>query len=280
MSSPIITLNESKLMRNYIAEHSGIALPEDKTYLLDTRLSGLLAESGCADYIALLRLAVDEPSQNLKNRLIDAMTTNETLWFRDIHPFTILKDKVMPTLANELRSGTRRKVRIWSAASSTGQEPYSIAIALRELCRTEAGLRPEHIEIVATDISPTVLAAARTGCYDSIALGRGLSDDLRNRYFRRNGNCWVVDDEIKRMVQFQRFNLQESPFSLGVFDIVFCRYVAIYFNERFKRDLYARFARVLAPGGSLFISAVENLRGISEEFQPHEHAGGTYYQLN
>lgn len=269
---------EFKLLRDYIEEHSGIALSEDKSYLIDTRLSNIAAEAGCTDFAALHTRAVLDTSKQLRGRMIDAMTTNETLWFRDSHPFAILREQLIPPLVAAIRSGTRRSIRIWSAASSTGQEPYSIAIAARELCRTEAGLRPEMIEVVATDISPTVLNTARAGRYDHAALERGMPAELKARYFRREGETWVVDEEIRRMVRFEGFNLQDSPARLGRFDIVFCRYVAIYFSEPMKKRLYANIADAIGPGGHLIISAIENLRGLSTRFEPMEHAGGTYYR--
>lgn len=269
---------EFKLMRDYIAEHSGIFLEEDKAYLLDTRLSTLVAETGSSDFTGLHKKAVSDPTKTLRNRIIDAMTTNETLWFRDDHPFVILKEKLVPPLAAALRSGARSKIRIWSAASSTGQEPYSIAMTMRELCRTESGMRPEHIEIVATDISPTVLEFARAGRYGESALNRGLPSEFRSRYFRPDGEAWTVDREIKDMITFRPFNLMDSPMGLGPFDIVFCRYVAIYFTQEKKTRLYDGIAHALNRDGALIISAVENLRGISSMFEQQEHAGGSYYR--
>ena len=279
-TTPPIKPAEFKVLRDYIEQHCGISLSEDKSYLVDTRLSSIVVEAGCTDFAGLHQRALIDPTKQLRDRMIDAMTTNETLWFRDQHPFTILREKLIPPLAAELRGGTRRQIRIWSAASSTGQEPYSIAIAVRELCRTEAGLRPEMVEIVATDISPTVLKAARSGLYDNAALQRGMPPDLKARYFRHEGEMWLVDEEIRDMVRFEEFNLQDSPARLGRFDIVFCRYVAIYFSETMKKKLYARIADAVGPGGHLIISAIENLRGLSTRFEPQEHAGGSYYRCS
>ena len=274
----MITAAEFKLYQGYIARHCGIALGGEKIYLVDSRLRELLDETGCPDFGALYRLAVDDSSHHLRNRIVDAMTTNETLWFRDGHPFTILKEKLIPQLVEQLRSGARSRIRIWSAACSTGQEPYSIAMVARDLCRTVRGLRPEHVEILASDISPTALSIAQTGRYDENSWKRGLPEEFGQRYFRQDGQTRVVDDEIKRMVTFQKFNLQDVLDIRARFDIVFCRYVAIYFSEDFKRTLYQGLARTLEPGGYLVISAVENLRGICEDFEPLEHAGGTYYR--
>ena len=278
MGPEMITATEFKLLRGYIAEHCGIALGDEKSYLVDTRLCELLQETGCVDFGALYRLAVHDSSHQLRNRIMDAMTTNETLWFRDGHPFTILKEKLIPQLVEQLRSGARSRIRIWSAACSTGQEPYSIAMVARDLCRTVRGLRPEHVEILASDISPTALSIAQTGRYDENSWKRGLPEEFGQRYFRQDGQTRVVDDEIKRMVTFQKFNLQDAPDTLGRFDIIFCRYVAIYFSDDFRRILYARLARTMEPNGYLLISAVENLRGVCAAFEPLEHASGIYYR--
>jgi chemotaxis protein methyltransferase CheR len=276
--SNAISSAEFKLLRDYIAEHSGIFLEEEKAYLLDTRLYGLLAETGSSDFTGLHKKAVSDSTKTLRNRIIDAMTTNETLWFRDEHPFTILKEKLVPPLAASLRSGARSRIRIWSAASSTGQEPYSIAMTMRELCRTESGLRPDNIEIVATDISPTALEFARAGRYSESDLNRGLPAEFRSRYFRADGDRWTVDQEIKDMITFRLFNLMDSPMGLAPFDVVFCRYVAIYFTPEKKSRLYDGIAGTLNPEGALIISAIENLRGVSTLFEAIEHAGGTYYR--
>ena len=278
MDGEIITAGEFKLLQAYIAEHCGIALGVEKSYLVDMRLGELLKETACLDFRALYRLAANDTSNQLRSRIIDAMTTNETLWFRDGHPFTILKEKLIPQVAEQLRSGALSRIRIWSAPCSTGQEPYSIAMAARDWCRTERGLRPEHVEVLASDISPTALAIARAGRYDESSSKRGLPEEFRKRYFRHDGQTQVVDDEIKRMVTFRQFNLKDSPDTLGRFDIIFCRYVAIYFSDDFRRILYRGMARALEPGGYLLISAIENLREVCADFEPLEHASGIYYR--
>ncbi len=278
MNRDTITVDEFNLLRTYIEQHCGIALGEEKAYLVETRLAGLLAETGCADFGAFHRLASADGSTALRDRIVDAMTTNETLWFRDQHPYTILRERLLPPLAEEIRQGSRFRIRIWSAASSTGQEPYSIAMAILEFCRVNPGIRPEHFEILATDISPSALFLAKAGRYDSAAMARGMPDALRELYFDPAGPVWAVKEEVKRMVSFRRFNLQDPIEPLGKMDIVFCRYVAIYFSESFKRRIYAGIARILAPSGHLIISAVESLRSLTDEFEALSHANGTYYR--
>ena len=275
-----ISTNEFKLLRDLIEKLCGIALGDEKAYLIETRLAGLLAENGCTDFGSFYRLVAHDPNPKLRDKIVDAMTTNETLWFRDTHPFLILREKLLPKLAEDLLSGNRFRIRIWSGASSTGQEPYSIAMSIHEFCNANPGVRPDQFEILATDISPSALMLAKLGRYDSAAVNRGLPDNLRNRYFHPDGNVWVANDDLKKLVTLRKFNLQDSMEPLGRFDIVFMRYVTIYFSEPFKQQIYKGVARLLAPEGNLIISAVESLRGISDDFTQQSHAGGSYYRCS
>ncbi len=278
MGREAISEVEFRLLRDYIEEQCGIALSEDKAYLVETRLAGLLAETGSTDFGSFYRLAASGARPDLKDRIVDAMTTNETLWVRDGHPFRILRERLLPELGEHLRAGRRFRIRIWSAASSTGQEPYSIAMEVLEHCRRTPGLNPEQFEILATDISPSALFLARAARYDSSAIGRGLPEEMKARYFTQAGPVWSLNEEVKRMVTLRRFNLQDPLASLGRFDIVFCRYVTIYFADAFKKRTYEGIAELLAPEGFLIISAVENLGGLSGAYQNLSHGGGTYYQ--
>ncbi len=278
MGTEPITPVEFKLLRDYIERHCGIVLGEEKAYLVETRLAGLLAETGCRDYGTFYRLASAEAGNTLRDKIVDAMTTNETLWFRDGHPFQILREVMLPEFSKQLMEGGRFRIRIWSAAASTGQEPYSIAMTILEHCRLNPGLRPDQFEIVASDISPSALFLARAGRYDAGALGRGMPEDLRDRYFRQEGQVWALDESVKRLVTLRKFNLQDPMDSLGRFDIVFCRYVTIYFSDPFKRQIYEGIARLTSPGGYLFISAVENMHGHADLFETRSHGSGTYYR--
>lgn len=278
MGLDAITPNDFKLLRDYIERHCGILLGDEKVYLVETRLAGLLVETGCRDYGSLYRLAISETGTELRDKIVDAMTTNETLWFRDGHPFQILREILLPEFGQQLLKGQRFRIRIWSAAASTGQEPYSIAMTILEYCREHPGIQPTQFEILASDISPSALFLAKAGRYDEGAMGRGLPDELRDRYFHREGPVWVLDESVKRLVTLRKFNLQDSMEPLGRFDIVFCRYVTIYFSEAFKRQIYEGIARLTAPGGYLFISAVENLQAHADLFEPIHQASGTYYR--
>ncbi|WP_306600133.1 protein-glutamate O-methyltransferase CheR [Geothrix sp. 21YS21S-2] len=278
MGTETIQPSDFRLMREYIEKNCGIVLGEEKAYLVETRLAGLLMETGCMDYGELYRRAASETGTAMRDRIVDAMTTNETLWFRDGHPFEILRTVLLPELAAPLVAGLRFRIRIWSAASSTGQEPYSIAITILEFCRNNPGVRPDQFEILASDISPSALFLARAGRYDAAALGRGMPDELRARYFRQEGQVWVVDDAVKKMVTLKKFNLQDPLDPLGRFDIVFCRYVTIYFSEAFKRQIFEGISRLTAQGGYFFTSAVENLQTSEDLFAPIYHGSGTYYR--
>jgi chemotaxis protein methyltransferase CheR len=275
-----ITLTEFQLLRDYIEEQSGICLSKDKAYLLENRLSSIIESYKCRDFSEFYYIMKGGQYKELKDKLIDTMTTNETLWFRDTHPYSILKEKVLPSFVQAVKEGKKDKIKIWSAASSTGQEPYSIAITVRDFCMGQNIIKKEMVQITATDISDSCIEKAQAGKYDSIAMSRGITQEQLNRYFvKESVNHYSINQEIKNMVKFQKFNLQDNPIVLEPhFDLVFMRYVAIYFSDEFKKGLYNRLARILSPKGFLVIGAVETLRGLSEDFDMLSHAGGLYYQ--
>lgn len=268
-------------MRDFIEEQSGICLSKEKAYLLESRLAHFMEEYKCKDFSEFYYIIKGGAHKGLKERLIDAMTTNETLWFRDIHPYVILKEKILPSFAKDVKEGKKNKITIWSAACSSGQEPYSLAMTAHNYIIGQNVLKKDMVSIMATDISETVLKKAQAGVYDSLAMSRGVNPEQLNRYFTQNCNSgsYVVNKDIKDMVKFQKFNLQDNPVVLEPhFDLVFMRYVAIYFSDTFKKSLYSRLARVLSPNGFLVVGSVENLRGLSEDFNMNSHASGIYYQ--
>lgn len=271
--------NEFKLLREFIEKSCGICVGDEKAYLIESRLSGIMVQMGCSTFSDFYQKTVNDKSLGLRDKIVDAMTTNETLWFRDGHPYKILEEMVFKQMADEIMQGRRKRIRIWSAACSTGQEPYSIAMALQEFARRHSVLPLEFVEIVATDISPSALFLAQAGRYDKLSISRGLPEEMRNRYFQSSGNLWILKDNIKKMVTFRKFNLQEDFGGLGRFDIIFCRNVAIYFSERFKRDLFRRFASLLRPDGYLFIGASESLTGYSAEYLMMTLDKGMYYRV-
>jgi chemotaxis protein methyltransferase CheR len=270
---------EFKALRDYIEKSCGIALGDEKAYLVENRLAGLLAEANCSSFSELHRKAVNEPGLGLRDKIVDAMTTNETSWFRDVVPFEILCDEVFKKYTQEIASGQRNKIRIWCAACSTGQEPYSIAIKLQEYARKISAFPLQNTEIIATDISPSVLFLAIAGRYDQISMSRGMPLDIKDRYFTNTGKIWVLSDAIRKMVTFKKLNLQENFIALGKFDIVFCRNVMIYFSDAFKRQLFVRFADILNKEGYLFLGASESMNAYTDRFTMISQNRRIYYQV-
>jgi len=272
-----IDANEFHLLRDYIEQNCGIFLPEEKIYLVSTRLTSMMVESGCNSFAELYHKALADDTFRLRDKIVEAITTNETFWFRDESPFVILAEELLKKFAAEIASGKRSKIKIWCAGCSTGQEPYSIAMTVLEFARKQQVLKPEHVEIVGTDISSAVLYLAMAGRYDSLAISRGLPQELKNRYFDPDGNVWVIKNAVKTIVQFQKLNLQEDFRHLESQDIVFCRNVLIYFSNEFKKDILKRISRVLGPGGHLFMGASESLFNLTREYRMLRHTMGFYY---
>jgi chemotaxis protein methyltransferase CheR len=274
-----ISDNEFECMKEYIEKNCGILLTNQKAYLVESRLTHILIESGCQNYRDLYLKAKMDTSFKLRNKIIDAMTTNETLWFRDQAPFDFLAKTILKNYLKELVGQTRQKIRIWSAACSTGQEPYSIAMIIQEFARLNPSFPIESVEIIATDISPTALFLANAARYDQIAISRGLPDDIKNRYFSQDQKTWKLNDPVKKMVKLQKLNLQDSFTSLGMFDIIFCRNVAIYFSDAFKSDLFTRIAKALTTNGYFFVGASESLSFYSNLFKMYTSDRVVYYQV-
>lgn len=275
-----LTDNEFKLFRKYIEDKCGIDIPEGKAYLIETRLSRLLVDSGLSSFEELYHLIIRSNDQNMAERVIDAITTNETLWFRDKSPWVILEKVFLPRFVDMLRSGQRRKIRLWSAAASTGQEAYSTAMCIDSwLMRNGINdITLSNFEIMATDISQTVIDMARTGRYDAISVMRGLDPLIRDRYFKKDGTVWEVDNRIKSHVKFQQFNLQSSYMLLGKFDIVFCRYVLIYFSDMLKENVFSKLFGTMEEGGALFLGSSELYEKIGSFFEMAHVENAVYYR--
>ena len=276
---PKLQPEEFALIRRWVEEISGISVDDRKTYLIENRLGGLVTEHRCSSFGEFYQKFKNSCPPALRDRIIDQMTTNETLWFRDLHPFTILREILLPLYCQEIAAGKRRSIRIWSSACSTGQEPYSLAILLLEAMRTNNHLKRTVIDIIASDISDSALAQARSGSYDNIAVNRGLPPEYRKRYFTDEARLWHLTSEVKKMVRFEKFNLQDPFSKLGSFDIIFCRNVAIYFSESFKRELFAKYARILVKGGILFLGSSESISLYSNDYDMLEHNRGIYYRV-
>lgn len=273
MKNGVLTPDEYQAFRAFLEDACGIVLGDNKHYLVVSRLNRLLGEEGIETLGELVQRLKGARRDGLRERIIEAMTTNETYWFRDGYPFEVLKSRILPELAE-----TRAPVRIWSAACSSGQEPYSISIAVQEFLGARPGVLGA-VEVVATDISPGILKTARDARYDAMAVGRGLSEERKRRFFIDRGEQWEVRPEIRGRVRFTSANLLQSYSLLGRFDVIFCRNVLIYFSSDSKRDIIGRMARALNPGGYLFLGSSESITQYSDQFELVRCNPGVVYRL-
>ncbi len=274
-----ISSEEIKLITKYIYEISGIYLDESKKYLLETRLNTIAEEQGCLSYQDFFKKAKADGTKVIERKIIDAISTNETLFFRDTGPFQLLQHKIFPELIDartSKNSPLKTSLKIWSAASSTGQELYSVAIVLQELL---GDLSKYNVKLLGTDISDAAVAQASSGKYNKFEIERGLARDKLTKYFTMSGQTWKVNDQIRSMANFRKINLMLPFTGLGKFDIVLCRNVAIYFTLEDRKKLFNKIADVLEPDGYLIIGSTESLTGICPRFIPKRHLRSIFYQL-
>jgi chemotaxis protein methyltransferase CheR len=265
-----VTPQDYDFLRRLLKERSGLDLSADKQYLVESRLIPLARKAGMPG-IAELVQKMKGGAEALTSEVVEAMTTNETFFFRDKIPFDHLREAILPAML-KARAG-RRSLRIWSAACSTGQEPYSIAMCLKEKAQELAGWR---IEIVATDLSLEVLEKAKSGIYSQFEVQRGLPVQLLVKYFSQVGEVWQISPEIRGMVQHRQLNLLQDFSHLGKFDVIFCRNVLIYFDQDTKTGIFKRLAKSFEPDGMLLLGAAETVVGISDAFRPHPDRRGLY----
>lgn len=255
----------------FLKTKAGIVITAEKAYLVENRLAPVARKHGMAGTSEVLSKLRQAPAAALVNDVLDAMTTNETLFFRDQRPFDQFREKVIPELME--RNAASKRIRIWCAACSSGQEPYSLAMLFNELGPKVAGWR---LEIVATDISKTILDRARKAEYSQFEVQRGLPITMLVKYFEQKGEAWALKQDIKSKVQFREFNLLESPRALGQFDVVFCRNVLIYFDHPTKAEILARIAGVMPANGHLFLGGAETVLGVSDKFAAAPGLRGIY----
>jgi chemotaxis protein methyltransferase CheR len=268
---------ERQNVAQYIHSICAITLDRSKDYLIEGRLSTVMEEIGCTSFTQLVSRARSDPNGSVKRRIIDQITTNETLFFRDSSPFELLRHKIVPEIIDRrTRSGVAVPIRIWSAACSTGQEIYSIAILLKELL---GDVSRYNIRLVGTDISDQAIARASEGIFSQIEIARGLTDAARDKSFASHPRGWKLRDEIRAMASFRKMNLMEDFSSLGRFDIIFCRNVAIYFNEADRTSLFNRVEQRLENDGYLVVGAMESLSGICPRFESKRHLRSVFYQI-
>ena len=268
---------ERQNVAQYIHSICAITLDQSKDYLIESRLSALMADIGCSSFTQLVSRSRSDASGVVKRKIIDQITTNETLFFRDSSPFDLLRFKIIPEIIDR-RSRSKQVVpiRIWSAACSTGQEIYSIAIVLKELLGDLSGYQ---IRLIGTDISDQAIAQASEGIFGQVEIARGLTDAAREKFFLPHAKGWKIRDEIRAMVSFKKLNLMDDFSSLGKFDIIFCRNVAIYFNEQDRISLFKRIAQRLETDGYLIVGSMESLSGISTQFESKRHLRSVFYQI-
>jgi chemotaxis protein methyltransferase CheR len=269
-----ITPADYQAFQQFLQDACGIQLGLGKEYLVSSRLSGLMKEAHIGTVGELLQKLRAPVQSQLKVKVIDAMTTNETFWFRDIGHYILLKETILPDL-NKQRGGS---IRIWSAACSSGQEPYNISMIAEEYESKYGRGRPVSIE--ATDISSKILVEAKKGVYCGLAVERGLTVEQQRRFFTPlKEQCLEVKPEVKRRVNFRSLNLAGNYHAMGKFDVIFCRNVLIYFSNELKKDIVDRLANVLNPGGYLFLGSTESINQLSNRFDMKVGHGGISYRL-
>ena len=255
----------------FLRDRSGLVVTADKGYLLDSRLGPLARRNGCkdvADLIGRLRSGRDD---TLARLAVEAMTTNESFFFRDQKPFDHFKVSSLPHMLRE-RAG-KRSIRIWCAAASSGQEPYSLAIMLKEAAEA---LRGWKIEIVATDLDREILERAKCGMYSQFEVQRGLPIQMLVKHFKKRDMLWQIDDSLRAMVQFKEFNLLNDPRALGQFDIVYCRNVLIYFDPPTKGRVLDGIAGLMPADGFLYLGGAETVLGVTNRFAAIPNERGVY----
>lgn len=269
-----ITPTEFEYVQTLIQQRAGIVVEAGKEYLVESRLVPLAQQEGFASLQEFLGVLRANPLDPLHRKLVQAMTTNETLFFRDVRPFELLRDKIVPELI--ARRAAERRLTFWCAASSTGQEPYSVAMLLREHFPE---LQVWNVRFVASDLSVDALARAIRGRYTQLEVNRGLPARLLVKYFTKHGEEWQIRDEIRRAIEFRELNLAEPWSFLPRLDVIFMRNVLIYFSLETKREILRKAARLLGPDGYLFLGGAETTLNIADEFEPVSEGKATCYRV-
>ena len=265
-----MTPPDYEYLRKLLKDHSGLDLSADKQYLIESRLLPLSRKCGVPGIGELVQ-KMKSGSSSIIAQVVEAMTTNETFFFRDKIPFDHFRDTIMPEMLKARAS--RKSIRIWCAAGSTGQEPYSLAMSLKEMGAALAGWR---VEIIATDLSTEVLEKSKSGVYSQFEVQRGLPIQLLVKYFKQNGELWQVSPELRAMVQHRQLNLLHDFSQLGTFDIIFCRNVLIYFDQDTKINIFGRLAKAMEGDGFLVLGAAETVVGLTDVFKPFPDKRGLY----
>ncbi len=265
-----MTPPDYEYLRKFLKDSSGLDLSADKHYLIESRLLPIARKASLPGITELVQ-KLKGGSTPIANQVIEAMTTNETFFFRDKVPFDHFREAIMPEVLQTRAS--RRSIRIWCAAGSTGQEPYSLAMCLKEMSAALAGWR---VEILATDLSLEVIEKSKAGLYSQFEVQRGLPIQMLVKYFKQTGELWQINPEIRAMVQHRQINLLHDFSQLGVFDIIFCRNVLIYFDQDTKINIFRRLAKSTESDGFLALGAAETVVGLTDVFKPYPERRGLY----
>lgn len=268
-----IATHEFEYLRKLVRDHSAIVLDADKAYLAESRLAGIASSNQCRTVSDLIFRLRTEPFHEAHGRVLDAMTNNETWFFRDLGPFLAMERVILPELLKKRSS--EKRIRIWSAAASSGQEAYSTAMLLH----SKFNLPNWEYVIRGTDISSSILERARTGKYTQMEVNRGLPANLLARYFHKEGSAWYIGSEIKKKVTFELLNLAESWPATPSFDVIFLRNVLIYLDMETRRKILTRVRRVLRPDGFLFLGCAESMLNVDESFERIQFESSAYYRL-
>jgi chemotaxis protein methyltransferase CheR len=255
----------------YIYDQTGLVLGPDKMYLIESRLAPLARKYNVASIDLLVGQLRTSKTADLQRDIVDAMMTNESFFFRDGKPFEQFRQLVLPGLLQS--RAAKKSFRIWCAAASTGQEPYTLAMILKE---EAAKLNGWRVDIVGTDISHEALERAKSGLYTQFEVQRGLPIQLLVKYFKQQGDKWQIAPEIRTAVQYRSFNLLSDFAGLGNFDVIFCRNVLIYFDQKTKGTILDRMAKLLPTDGLLYLGGAETVLGVTERFQPMPGQRGIY----
>jgi len=286
--SAVMTNEDYKTIIKYVFDICGIVLGDDKQYLIEQRLSPILEEFGCETFSQLAQKLNSGAATFLtREKMLNAMTTNETSFFRDEHPYVTFREKIMPDMMELVKTRKERawqrrgpKVKMWSVAASTGQECYSMAMLIAEVVNNKGmGLVTlEDFGILGTDISSKVLSKAVEGKYGPLEVARGLDPEMRKRYFLQEGEFYVISNTIRHLVEFKALNIQDQFTQIGSFDVIFCRNILIYFTDDAKRRILSQLYQVLAPNGYLLLGSAENMYNLNDEFATERYGATTVYR--
>ncbi|HEV2673406.1 MAG TPA: protein-glutamate O-methyltransferase [Aliidongia sp.] len=270
-----MNIDDFNLLSKLIKDRSGLTLTKDKAYLLESRLLPVARKWNLKSLDELVMRLRTRSEAGLVRDVVEAMTTNESFFFRDIKPFDQFKQVVLPYLLQNRTAA--RSIKIWSAACSSGQEPYTLGMIMKEERQRLIGW---NLDILATDLSTEILAKAQAGLYSQFEVQRGLPIQLLVKYFKQAGDRWQIDSAVREMVRYRPFNLLDELSGLGQFDIIFCRNVLIYFDQPTKQMVLERMAKQLAPDGFLYLGGAETVVGITDKFQPMANHRGIYHHAN